>query len=355
MARVSSTPIEIGTSMLALPRFSERPGGLEEGHAGVERAGRGDQRRSASTSGCGRRRPSPGRNSPAQTGTENIIALPAPKPATPSARARRRPSAVVAARGLGRDRTGRGGIAELAPAARRSRAAEIAGRVQATDSLPVVRFSRALATPGRAATPRLDLGHAGRRSARPGPADRGWRPRPAGADEGGEGPAARADVGGQRHISRRSAVERSAALVGARSRSGPRRPAARRRWRRRRPGAISVKRRSSAVRPRSPGARAGRSRVRPRSGRPPGRSSAASIARHLPRAADAARPGASQPSVASSASLGQGAVVGDARPRRGRRPTSPGKVRYRLDDEADVDGDDRRRRSRRGRPGRASR
>lgn len=84
--------MEIGTSMLALPRRSElqaerkkvMPEKSAQGVATIAESQYISVRVPGSSSWPKR---------PAQIGTENIITLPAPKAATPSASVRRRPSA----------------------------------------------------------------------------------------------------------------------------------------------------------------------------------------------------------------------------------------------------------------------
>lgn len=143
------TPIEIGTSMLALPRFSEaqaerkngRPANSAHGVATIAAI----QYINVRVAGV-----SSWPNRPAQAGTVNIITLPAPKPATPSATASSLPSrswAASASAGSNRQ-------------ARYPRSSTVSSTcpgsavlpANSTASLPVVRLSRAASTPGRART-----------------------------------------------------------------------------------------------------------------------------------------------------------------------------------------------------------
>lgn len=89
--RVRMTPIEIGTSMLARPALNDRQADWKK----VMPANRAQGAATMADSHIIRPRvagPNSCPNSPAHRGTENIMAFMAPKPATPRATSRRRPS-----------------------------------------------------------------------------------------------------------------------------------------------------------------------------------------------------------------------------------------------------------------------
>ena len=88
---VSRTPTEIGTSMLARPTRRDRQADWKNGMPANRAQGRATapDRPIITVRVCG---PSSWPNKPAQSGTENIMVFIAPKPATASARIRRRPS-----------------------------------------------------------------------------------------------------------------------------------------------------------------------------------------------------------------------------------------------------------------------